>query len=78
MTSIKFNNEQQESTVIDWGNIRTDKEKKYFFNDKLYELLKNNNSLSNDYTTFNSSILLSAQETETKERTNNQGCFHHS
>ena len=30
LTSIRFNNEQQESTVIDWEKIRTDEETKYF------------------------------------------------
>ena len=34
--------------------------------------------LSNDYTTFNSAILLAAQDTATKETTKNQGWFHHS
>ena len=37
LTSIKFNNKQQESTIIHWENIRTDEETKYFLNDKLYE-----------------------------------------
>ena len=66
LTSIKSNNERQESIVIDWQKIRTDEETKYFFNDKLYELMKNNKSLSNYYTNFNSAILLSAQDTATK------------
>ena len=39
LTSIKFINEQQESTVIDWEKIITDEEK-IFLNDKLYELMK--------------------------------------
>ena len=39
--------------------------------------MKNNKSLSNYYTTFNSAIVLAAQDTATKEITNNQGCFHH-
>ena len=39
--------------------------------------MENNKSLSNDYTTFNSAILPSAQDTATKERTNNQGWCHH-
>ena len=77
LTSIKFNNEQQKYTIIDWEKIRTDEET-IFLNDKLYELIKNNKSLSNDYTTFNSAILLVSQVTETKERTKNQGWFHHS
>ena len=77
LTSIKYNNEQQEYTVIDWEKIRTDEETKYFLNDKLYELMKNNKSLSNYYTTFNSATLPSAQDTATKERTNNQGWLHH-
>ena len=78
LTYIKFKNGKQESTVIDWGDIRTDEETKYFFIRKLYELIKNNKSLSNDYTTFKLAILLAAQDTATKERTNNQGWFHHS
>ena len=53
LTSIKLNNEQQEYTFIYWEKIRTDEEMKSFLNDKLYELMKNNKSLSNDYTTFN-------------------------
>ena len=36
------------------------------FNYKLYELTENNKLLSNDYTTFNSAILLAAQYTATK------------
>ena len=40
--------------------------------------MKNNKSLSNYYTTFNSAILLDAQDMATKERTKNQGGFHHS
>ena len=40
--------------------------------------MKNNKSLLNDYTTFNSAIQLAAQATATKERTKNQGWFHHS
>ena len=67
LISIKFNNEKQQSTVIDWENIRTDEETKYF-NNKLYELMKNKNSLSNDHTAFNSAILLAAQDTATKEK----------
>ena len=78
MKFIKFNNEKQESTVIDWEKIITHEEMKYIFNDKLYELMENYKSLSNDYTNFNSAILLAAQDTETEERTNNQGWFHHS
>ena len=42
------------------------------------EIMKNNKSLSNDNTTFNSAILLAAQNTATKEITNNKGWFHHS
>ena len=53
LTPIKFNNEQQESNIIDWEKIRTDEETKSFFNDKLYELMENDKTLSNDYTTFN-------------------------
>ena len=78
LTSINFNNEQQESTVIDLENIRTYEEAKYCLNDKLHELLKNNKLLSNDYISFKSAILIAIQDTETKERTNNQGWFHHS
>ena len=66
LTSIKFNNDQQYSTVIDWGEIRTDEETKYFLNDKLNELLKKNKSLSNDYTAFALAILLAAQAAATK------------
>ena len=40
LTYIKFNNNQLESTVINWEKIRTDEETKYFFNDKLNELMK--------------------------------------
>ena len=40
--------------------------------------MKDNKLLSNDYTNFNSAILLAAQDTATKERTKNQGWFHHS
>ena len=40
--------------------------------------MKNNKSLSNDYTTFNSAILLEEQYTAIKEITKNQGWFHHS
>ena len=42
LTFIKFINDQQEYTVIDWEKIRTDEETRYFFTDKLYELMKNN------------------------------------
>ena len=42
LTYIKFNNDQKESTIIDWEKIRTDEETKYVFNDKLNELMKNN------------------------------------
>ena len=41
LISIKFNNDQQESTVVYWEKIRTYEETKYFFNDKLYELTEN-------------------------------------
>ena len=40
--------------------------------------MKNNNLLSNDYTTFNSSILLAAQAKAIKEIIKNKGWFHHS
>ena len=60
LTSIRFNNEQQESTVIDWEKIITEEEKKYIFNDDLYELMEHGKFLSNYYTTFNSAILLDA------------------
>ena len=40
LTSIKFNNEQQQSTVVDWKRIRIDDKKISIFNDKLYELTK--------------------------------------
>ena len=40
LTSINFNNDQQESNVIDWGKFRTDEDTKYIFNDKLNELIK--------------------------------------
>ena len=40
--------------------------------------MKNNKSLSNAYTTFNSAILLAVQATAIKERKNNEGWFHHS
>ena len=40
--------------------------------------MKNNKSLSNDYTTLNSAILLAAQDTSNKERTKNKVWFHHS
>ena len=54
------------------------KRRNILFNAKLNALMKNNKSLSNDYTDFNSAILLAAQATATKERTKNQGWFHHS
>ena len=66
LTSIKFNNEQQKSTVIDWEIIRIDDEKRLIFNNKLYELTKDNKLLSQDYTYFNSAILIDAQDTATK------------
>ena len=36
------------------------------FNYKLYELTGNKKLISNDYTTFNSAILLAAEDTATK------------
>ena len=78
LTSIKFKNEQQQSTVIDWERIIIDDEKRSIFNDKFYELTKDNKLLSQDYTYLNSAILIAAQDTATKERTKNQGWVHHS
>ena len=66
LRSIKFNNGQQESTIIDWEKNWIDEETRSIFNDKLYELTKNNNILSYDYTDFNSAILIAAQDTATK------------
>ena len=40
--------------------------------------MENKKILSNDYTNFNSAILLSAQDTATKKRIKSQGWFYHS
>ena len=76
-TLIKFNSEQQ-STVINWDRIGIDYKKISIFNDKFYELTNDNKLLSHDYTYSNSAIIIAAQDTTTKERTKNQGWFHHS
>ena len=78
LTLIKFNNEQQQSPVINWERIIIDDETISIFNNKLYELTKDNKILSYDYTYFNSAILISEEDTATKKRKNNQGWFHYS
>ena len=78
LTFIKFhNNWNKATTVVDWEKIRTDKKAKSDFNDKL-NILFNNHSAKSPYTDFNSAILIAAKDTATKQRTKNQGWFHHS
>ena len=77
LTSIKLNNEQRQSTVIDWEQIQTDDETKQMFNEKLQELMSSNQLQVNDCTNFNSAILIAAQDTATTDQTKNQGWFHH-
>ena len=60
---------ETQSNVINWERIRIDDETRSIFNDKLYELTKDNKILSHDYTYFNSAILIAAPDIATKERT---------
>jgi len=83
LTSIKFNNTRDEPTVIDWEKIRTDKQAKLDFNDKLitlteYAAITTDPFAEIQYTTFNTAILTAAKKTAKKQRTKNQGWFHHS
>ena len=45
---------------------------------KLQELMSNNQLQANDYTNFNSAILIAARDTATTDQNKNQGWFHHS
>ena len=83
LTSIKFNNTRYEPTVIDWEKIRTDKQAKLDFTDKLitlteYATITTDPFAESQYTIFNTAILTVAKETTTKQRTKTQGWFHHS
>ena len=80
LTAIKFNNEQDNIDIIDWKIIQTDHDAKEGFNDRLsnYDRLSRESHYAASYTEFNANILLAAQETATRKKTDNQGWFHHS
>ena len=60
---MKFRNDLDDITIIDWKKIQTEKAEKAIFNDKLEELT----SLERDYTTFNANILQAGLETATRK-----------
>ena len=74
LTAMKFSNDLDDITIIDWKKIQTENAEKAIFNDKLEELT----SLERDYTTFNANILQAGLETATRKKTENKGWFHHS
>ena len=77
---MKFNNEQENIEIIYWKIIQTDHDAKEEFNDRLfnYDKLSRESHSAASYTKFNANILLAAQETATRKKTENQGWFHHS
>ena len=63
-----------------WKIIQPDHDAKEEFNDILfnYEKLSRESHSAASYTEFNANILLAAQETAMRKKTDNQGWFHHS
>ena len=83
LTSIKFNYTRDEPSIIDWEKIRTDKEAKSDFNNRLTTLTAHGNTLpdpfaESQYTAFNTAILTAATDTAMRQKKKNQGWFHHS
>ena len=80
LTTIKFNNEQDDIEIIDWKRIQTEHDAKDKFNDRLfnYDRLSRELHSAANYTEFNANIILAAQETATKKNTDNRVRFHHS
>ena len=72
---------KEDTIVVDWEKIRTDKNFGNFFNDKLHLSLMEHGIYEpikgQEYTTFNSLILLAARETATKLKYDNKGWFNH-
>ena len=71
---MKFSNDLDDITIIDWKKTQTENAEKAIFNNKLEELI----SLERDYTTFNANILKTGLETATQKKRENRGWFHHS
>ena len=84
LTAIKLNLQRDALTVIDWEKIRIDPPTNKEFNDRLHLNLMQQDVYNfeptdgEDYTTFNTLILQSAQATATKLKSEDKGWFHHS
>ena len=70
LTAIKLNIPKEDTIVIDWETIRTDKDYWKLFNGKLHLSLMEHGIYEptkvQEYTTFNSLILQAASKTATK------------
>ena len=71
---MKFCNDLDDITIIDWKKIQTENAEKDIFMNKLEELI----SLEIYYTTFNADTLKAGLETAMRKKTENKGWFHHS
>ena len=71
LTAIKFNNEQDDIDIIDWKRIQTDHDAKDGFNYRLfnYDRLSRELHSAANYSEFNANIILAAQETATRKKT---------
>ena len=78
LTAIKFNNDRDDITIIDWQKIQTEKTGNSIFNTKLFNLKFSTDTSALRYTEFNANILSAARDTATKQKTENRGWFHHS
>ena len=60
LTAIKFNNDRDNITIIDWQQIQIDKTENSIFNTKIFNLTFSTDTSALCYTEFNANILSTA------------------
>ena len=68
LMAIKFNNDRDDITIIDWQKIQTERTENSIFNTNLFDLTFSTDTSDLRYTEFNDNILSAARDTATKKK----------